>query len=615
MAKISYINPDVKNFDMPEYKGNYYEATISATLDLAERARLAVNGLTEPLDADYDYELYWIVDLLAKKPVMGHTIDDHVQARFFQALPLVRLASGSRQNMDVERSLLKTHLKMQEKNGLMYIPIKGRPWALPPQPNPWAGLDKLPKGEHWCSISMNGGILGGLCVYSLIDPDGPWREAANRLAKGLQNLLIREKDVAYLFRNYGEIKNRVVKPKTKPKGLRASVAGWVAQGLAQTACIGNDSAVGDAEKMMRYVMRDSGYFGEDGRFNEEFPDEKHNIIHFHAHTSQIMTTLDVVLATGNKDLLGFAERAYEYAKSQGSYVMGFFPEWLSYKGGGYGQGPCSSEMCEVADMVASAIKMCKLGIDKWDDVDRWVRNHFAEGQLTNVNWLKDGHLQPVDRKKEPLPGAGCDAPRAVTRERVAERNIGTFSGWPSANDFVQGRGFSIMHCCTGNATRAIYYVWKNILSYEKKKLKVNLLLNRSSLWADIDSHIPYRGQVEIKIKQDVDLEVRIPEWVKPYQAKCRVNNTPCKVGFKGRYMQAGNVGANDTVVVEFPIYERTETLIVEKQKYTIIRRGNEIVHIDPPGTNCPLYQRAHYRSDETLWKKTTRFVPDKEIDW
>jgi hypothetical protein len=67
---------------------------VPATLDLAERARLCVNALTECTDPDYDDELYWIVDLLAREPAMYHTVDDHVQAKFFSALPLNRTQCG-----------------------------------------------------------------------------------------------------------------------------------------------------------------------------------------------------------------------------------------------------------------------------------------------------------------------------------------------------------------------------------------------------------------------------------------------------------------------------------------------------------------------------------------
>jgi hypothetical protein len=613
-VSLNYINPGAPRVDLPAYPGESYDAWVPATLDLAERARLCVNALTETTDPDYDDELYWIIDLLAQEPAMYHTVDDHVQAKFFQALPLDRTASGSTQNLDVEQRLMQTYLKMQGPDGLIYIPIRGRPWALPADPNPWAGFDYLPTGDCWCSISQTGRILGGFVIYALKDPAGPWAEAAHRLAQGLMALCIVEGDIAYLSGNCTEPGRPVTKPAARPVGFRAAIAGWVAQGLAQCArSLGNREAGEMAARLMRYILRDSGYFRADGEFTYEFPGTR--LIHFHAHTCQILSALEAVQATGDQELLGLAHKAYEYALSQGTSLVGFFPEWLDYKGGNYGEGQVSSEICEVADMIGAALKLSLLGSDRWDDVDRWVRNQFAECQLTTTTWLNDGHLERTDRSLAPLPGAGCSGPEYGTTDRVIQRAVGSFSGWPSANDFVQGKGWSIMHCCTGNAARAVYTVWENILTHTPGLLKVNLLLNRASRWADIHSHIPYRGQVDVKVKEDLALELRLAEWVKPEEARCTVDGVQCDLSFAGRYARVGAVKAGQTVTLTFPIHERTECVIIEKRPYTLIRRGNEVVWIDPPGVNCPLYQRGHYRSDETLWKSVRWFVPALEIPW
>jgi len=611
---LAYINPNPPHVEAPQYPGEHYDALVPATLDLAERARLCVNALTETNDPDYDDELYWIVDLLAREPAMYHTVDDHVQAKFFQALPLNRTQCGSEQNLDVEHRLRQTYLKMQGSDGLLYIPIQGRPWALPAAANPWA-IDPLPTGDHWCSVGMNGRALGGFCIYALKDPAGPWKDAAGRLARGLMDLCVAEDNTAYLPGFTAEPGKTLPWPASPPRGLRAGYSGWVAQGLAQYARCFSDRETGEmAARLMRYVMRDSGYFEPNGEFTYEFPGEGRHI-HFHAHTSQIMTALEVVQVTGDQELLQLAKRAYDFAVSQGETLVGFFPEWLDYKGGGYGEGQFSSEICEVADMIAAGLKLSLLGIDKWDDVDRWVRNQFAECQLTDIGWLTDGHIERADRELAPLPGAGCSGPEYGTTDRVLERALGSFSGWPSANDFVQGQGWSIMHCCTGNATRAVYYVWERILTHADGELRVNLLLNRASRWADVHSHIPYRGHVDVEVKEDLDLEIRLAEWVAPEEARCIVDGTERELTFDGRYAQVGAVKTGQTATLTFPIPERTDRVIIEKRPYTIIRRGNEVVWIDPPGTNCPLYQRGHYRQGETLWRNVRRFVPAAEIEW
>jgi hypothetical protein len=243
---------------------------------------------------------------------------------------------------------------------------------------------------------------------------------------------------------------------------------------------------------------------------------------------------------------------------------------------------------------------------------------FAEGQLIHADW--------IDR----MPGAGLVSsgleyarraplsqidPESQTTERVAERNVGAFAGWPTMNDWYVGHGSGIMHCCTGNAGRTLYQAWKSILSRDAGRLRVNLLLNRASRWADVESYIPYEGQVDIKVKEPVDLAVRIPEWVAPEQTRCEVNQLQRPLGWEGRYAQVGAVKPGDVVSVLFPISERADVVNVQKTQYTLVRKGNEVVAIDPPGRYAPLYQRAHYRANDVRWRRIERFVSDEDIEW
>ncbi len=144
---------------------------------------------------------------------------------------------------------------------------------------------------------------------------------------------------------------------------------------------------------------------------------------------------------------------------------------------------------------------------------------------------------------------------------------------------------------------------------------MNLLLNRASPWADVDSHIPHTGQVDVRMKEAADLSIRIPEWVAPEEGRCRVGDSDRSLTWSGRYAEVGRVARGDVVTLSFPIPERQETTYVEKEKYTVVIKGNEVVNIEPPGKYCPLYQRQHYRADTTRWKKVERFVSDQVIHW
>jgi len=161
----------------------------------------------------------------------------------------------------------------------------------------------------------------------------------------------------------------------------------------------------------------------------------------------------------------------------------------------------------------------------------------------------------------------------------------------------------------------IYYVWENILRYQDGKLKVNLLLNRASPWADVDRFIPYEGRVDVKIKKPCELSIRIPEWAKPDQAKCQVNGIDRGLSWEARYAVVGKVAPSDVAALTFPIFERTDKVQIQAKEYTLIRKGNDVVHIDPPGKYGPLYQREKYRENKARTRKVERFVTQQQLDW
>ncbi len=620
---IGYIRDDIPQFEMPKCSGQHYEALVPDTLDLQERAALAVNGLTGPTDPQADYEIYWRVHFRSNPPLMFHSIDDHVQAKFWEALPLVRMVSGSEQNLDVQRRWLEVMLHMQGPDGLLYTPVQGRPWALPQHPEPASSLDALPTGDQFCTVGMVGRALATFALYALLDAAGPWRQAAQRLVDGLCNLAVAQDNYAYLPRNFVEPGQTFSGEAQPPTAFRAGMAGWIIQGLSQCyRALRYEPALTLAGQMLRYLVQQGEFIAPDGQFLPDYlPGEyvgehpdfaadpfavARESAHFHAHTNGLMAALEYVEASGDQDFLDWTRQGYEYARGHGEPLLGWFPERIPSRV--YAE---TSETCQVADMITCAIKLSLLGDDRWDDVDRWVRNQLAENQLVQCDWIYR---------------AAADLPQAhpafnETIENVPERNVGAFAGWPAPNDWIYypdhphawTRG--IMHCCTGNGARALYYVWDNILHYEDGHLRVNLLLNRASPWADVDSHIPYTGQVDVKVKQACDLSIRIPEWVRPEQVQCQVNGSQRDLGWQGRYALVGAVKPDDVATMTFPLEVRTDTVYIEQQRYRLVRKGNDVVVIDPPGPNWPLYQRAHYRANQTRWKRMTRFIADTLIHW
>jgi DUF1680 family protein len=301
--------------------------------------------------------------------------------------------------------------------------------------------------------------------------------------------------------------------------------------------------------------------------------------HFHSTTIGLLATLEYAALRGDKQLMALVREGYEYAKLLGETTVGYFPERATHLWSSSIEDRAdfryeTSEACEVADMIALGLKLTHLGQgDYWDDVDRWLRNQFIESQLTDIEW--------VYQMTEELPEMQHD-PSFQTTERVPERNLGAFAGWPSVNDWYTGAphtrnyypdypGQAIMHCCTGNAARAIHYAWEHILEQKKDKVRVNLLLNRASPWIDLHSHIPYEGRIAIQVKKACGLSVRIPEWVSPAETACTVNSLQRSPAWQGRYAVLGRLRPGDSVEVTFGIGSRTEDISVQGGYYKITR--------------------------------------------
>jgi len=617
---IGYINTDPVPLRAFTYPGKSYEALVPATLDLADRAKLAINAFTETMNPNCDLESYYWFNILTDPATLHHSYSDHVRIKYMQALPYLRVASGSTQNLDREARVMQIHLQMQGPDGLFYTPFKGRPWGqMNASSGQWlmdAGVidhpdAQRPHGDQLAVFTFDGGrALGGLAVYAVVDPDGPWREAARRMADALMERVIVEGDAAYLSSPATIPGWPISKPKSPPKKYTAAVTCQTAHGLAQYDRLVTGQVTRATElaaKLLRYILRDSEFYGLGGEFlNKRDGDES---VHFHTHTMVLLAALEVVRMTGERDLLEMAQEVYDYAVSRGNSLVGYFPEHLHID-------ISTSETCEVADMVMAAIQFSHLGIDRWDDADRWIRNQFSENQLTQLNFINDGHIPLIKMTKMEDP--------YYTSDRVADRVLGSFVYWPSPNDLIGSiRKGAITDtyasgqsgCCTANGGKAVGYVWKHILTYDEGTLRVNLLLNRASVWADVDSHIPYKGQVDVNVKQDLDLQVRIPEWVEPADVRVDVDGQEREPLFDGRYAKCGTVKQGQTASVKFPMVDRTDQVTIQGFDYRLTRRGNTVVQIDPPGHYWPLYQRSHYRAGETLWKKKTRFVPEAELDW
>ena len=637
-----YADPALPPTQVALVSGRQYESEMPDTLDLAERGALAIRGMTNVADPADDYLVFFLgdfVDWVPGRAFLRHHWPADVegaQPKFMEALPLLRIMSGSDFNRELDDRMMDALLHMTAPDGLTYFPMDDRPWRKH-HPTLAAGV------PHACAFT-EGRMILALNMWQQHDGNALWDELARKKIDKLRSLAATEdgclywpEPVVYPGASYFPLGTTSLTG-SMPRRWNALDAAMVAHGSAQYYDItGNRSALELAQGLVRYYRRHGQVYADNGRFV---------LSHFHISTAGLIGALQTGFAAEDEELIEFARGGYDFAREMGEPLVGFFPEhlptdpgqpdWKFYRDRAGGRGG-TCETCEVADMILLAVKLSRAGIDDhWEDVERYTRNQFVENQMLRTDWVskvpevmandksgqshravfpvtgrraEDAGLFPAEHELSKTPGY-------VDETDAAERLVGTWAGWATANDFLDPvNGPGIMHCCTGNAARTLYTIWDSIVVREANSVRINLLLNRVSPWLDVDSHLPYEGRVDVRIKKATAIALRIPKWTRRDEVRCVVNGATRPARWAGNYVELDGLAEGDTVVISFPQSETRVFRMIGENIYHLTMRGDTVIEIDPQGELYPLYQRSHFRQSSAPLSRKKRFVSSETIRW
>ena len=340
-------------------------------------------------------------------------------------------------------------------------------------------------------------------------------------------------------------------------------------------------------KHIRWARYESGAFSDDGAIQNE---HEHGSPHFHIGALHWLPFLEYGLLVKDQELIDWVRRSYEWARRESGVVtsIGYVPEFV--------YDDENSETCPMTDMILTGLRLSLAGMgDYWDDVDTWVRNHFAEAQLTASkaecmeNWSRANY--PTLRTDYIREDGEV---RAFTNKGATRRSQGGFAGWPTYNSWKTQEDAGIQQCCTGNGSRTAYHVWNNIATVSGETnsavLKVNLALNRAANEYDIYSYLPYEGRLQVKAKQYFkDVWIRIPSGYTSNIA-ATLNGTYRELKSKsGRYYNFGSIHSGDILEVTFPNKTTVEEVQVHGDTLTVTKRGNTVIALEPAGDICAMY--------------------------
>lgn len=639
-------------------------ATTPDTLDLAERARLAVHGIMGSIDPEL-LTMYGLIFYATPRPHQSHwaSAETTCDPKLAESLVLLRSMCGSGEMLDLQAKYFENMLgRVQE----LTVPGNGMAGAAhPPQvagaqprlywdkvnpKRPWRNSYSSAfygdgKDEDFCTVAGTGRMIRTLMAWRAVTGSNEYDDRIRDLVQGIARVAVRKDDYAY-YPEKGGWGEPCAYPRSgwlntdesegETEGGEGSVVcfhGHQIYGAMQWYSVSGDPvALELSARLSRYIMKPKFWGGipapatDDvklGHVGSCIPDPPytagselgHWFSHFHARAIALRGLLQYGAVAGDERVLEFVRRSYEFTRSQGIPRTG----WINCFPGSRGaENRCES--CALGDWVAMGIRLSDAGVgDYWDDVDACVRNQLVEQQVLNADWLREiaaASTKPSwEEEKEPIPEG------KLNYENTIERTLGVFFG-TVCPDHVSDPW--VMHCCTGNATQGLYYGWEGIVREDGDRAEINLFLNRASKLVDIQSHLPYEGRVSVKNKGARRIALRVPAWVNRHELVLSVNDKNAGLDWIGNRLLLTGLKPRDEVLLTFPVKETKAIYTTcanteHERRYDCAFRASTLVDISPrkeSPTSYPLYLRDHMRQDKAPTVTRVQFVAERIMrDW
>lgn len=127
---------------------------------------------------------------------IGHASLVDIQPKCSEALPMLRVMSGSRQNLAVDGKIIGTLVRFTGKDGLVYHPVKDRPWAY---------IDPVTEktGKPYADMFGEGRQLRAYAAWYQHNHNPLWKQLAEKKIERLLEISVRKCctcSVDYVFR-------------------------------------------------------------------------------------------------------------------------------------------------------------------------------------------------------------------------------------------------------------------------------------------------------------------------------------------------------------------------------------------------------------------------------
>jgi len=177
-----------------DYSGKRYDATVPDTLDLAERARLAVHGIMGSIDPEL-LTMYGLVFYTCPRPHQSHwaSAENTCDPKFAESLVMLRSICGSGELADLQARYFDNMLGRVQDGLYWDLRNPRRPWR-----NSYsAAFYGEGRDEDFAVVGASGRMTRALMAWRVLAGDSRFDDRISDLVHGMARVAVRRDDYAY----------------------------------------------------------------------------------------------------------------------------------------------------------------------------------------------------------------------------------------------------------------------------------------------------------------------------------------------------------------------------------------------------------------------------------
>lgn len=580
------------------------------TFDLQYRASLGYNATLNATDENNNYMPYQNTFLNSSPNEQRHIISgfesSEIIGRYIIGLNFARNMLGIKEQHPIEKCLVERLEKVQDecKWGLCSQP--STEWSPSYKIAPWAEPQRM-MFESFLMLYENGA-----------------KKYEERLDRYIEGVFSRKADWSAAKIHKEDAETDFNLRALSFERLNPYTTSWLVDPLVRYYKLTGKPRVMELLELIikEHPMLNDPEFKENNRFKG------------HAHTmlSGVIGLIRYSELTGNNQLMEKCVSCYGWFVTCRGSSTGWCTELVNDNTSPEGE---DCETCVISNLIEIAVLLGRItGKDKyWTDAECFCKNQLMEQQLIDTDWI------PLALRKDYLQS---DNRRSFAE--VPARSIGTFHGNASPNDFIGNNPpchFRTMTgCCNAWGLRALYLVWHSMVSADRDgSYSVNMQFNRDSNNMMVRCYEPFQGKIEIRMKTDGRLRVRIPmwrdlsykkrftqytyddvmerwggNWMDRRFIRCMVNGKIKIADAAEAFIDIGGVKSGDKIEVLYPLRWDKHEEIIGGRKYTLEWLGSTCVGLEPKGLIRPLYQRQWMKFSDYPIKAVTYPYSEKEFN-